>query len=83
MLKIGTVKWRGKCPRHPMFDPATDGPGAIRGGCTRCQDLQEIFDCHQRALRLMRTFASSSPTNRRKAMDGDADRQQNLFASLV
>jgi len=80
MLKIGTVKWRGKCPRHPMFDPATDGPGAIRGGCTRCQDLHEIFDCQQRALRLMRTFAASAPPNRWKATDPDADRQQNLFA---
>jgi hypothetical protein len=30
MLKIGTVKWRGRCPQHPTFDPEADGPGAIR-----------------------------------------------------
>ncbi|HLJ49479.1 MAG TPA: hypothetical protein VKU01_25875 [Bryobacteraceae bacterium] len=81
MLKIGTVKWRGKCPRHPMFDPEVDGPGAIRGGCTRCQDLQAIFDNHQRTLRLMRTFAPTSPPQRRRAAS-DAERQQDLFASF-
>jgi hypothetical protein len=26
MLKIEAVKWRGKCPRHPMFDPKRTGP---------------------------------------------------------
>jgi hypothetical protein len=82
MLKIGTVKWRGKCSRHPMFDPQADGPGAIRGGCSRCQDLQTIFDSHQRTLRLMRTFAPSPPAERRKPTGPGRDRQQDLFASL-
>ncbi len=82
MLKIGTVKWRGKCSRHPMFDPEADGPGAIRGGCTRCQDLQAIFDNHQKTLRLMRTFAPPSTPQRRKSGQTDAERQQDLFASL-
>ena len=36
MLKIGTVRWRGKCPRHPRFDPYMDGRAAIRGGCEKC-----------------------------------------------
>src|SRR5579864_4546849 len=73
MLKIGTVKWRGRCPRHPMFDPEADGPGAIRGGCSRCQELQTIFESHQRTLRLMRIFAPQLQTQRRKA-DPVADR---------
>lgn len=80
MLKIGTVKWRGRCPRHPMFDPEADGPGAIRGGCSRCQDLQAIFESHQNTLKLMRTFA---PPPRQKRADPEPDRQQDLFASLA
>jgi hypothetical protein len=82
MLKIGTVKWRGKCPRHPMFDPEADGPGAIKGGCSRCQELQTIFENHQRTLRLMRAFPPASPAQRRKPADPDSDRQRNLFSSL-
>jgi hypothetical protein len=82
MLKIGTVKWRGRCSRHPMFDPETEGPAAIRGGCPRCQDLQTIFDNHQRTLRLMRTFAPPASTEPRKTANPDADRQQDLFGSL-
>jgi len=77
MLKIGTVKWQGKCSRHPKFDPALDGAGGIKGGCERCQDLLEIYGNHQRTLQLMRTFA---PPRRREAADPLKDRQQNLFA---
>ena len=61
-----------------MFDPESDGPAAIRGGCQRCQDLQTIFENHQRTLRLMRTFAPPSTTQSKKA--AQEDRQQNLFA---
>lgn len=78
MLKIGTVRWRGKCPKHPMFDPEADGPGAIKGGCPRCQDLQTIFDSHQRTIRLIRTFGSPSG-QRRKQSDPAANLQQDLF----
>lgn len=78
MLKIGTVKWQGKCSRHPMFNPESDGPGAIRGGCARCQDLQMIFDCHRRMLGLMRAFAPPS-VKRRNPADPDHGRQQELF----
>jgi hypothetical protein len=81
MPKIGTVRWRGRCPRHPRFDPEAAGIGAIKGGCSRCEDLQEIFESHQRTLRLMRTFAP--PAQRQKPTDLGPERQQNLFASLV
>jgi hypothetical protein len=77
MLKIGTVKWRGRCARHPRFDPEVDGLGAIRGGCSRCQDLQAIFESHQRTLGLMRTFALPA-VQRQKPASGN-DLQQDLF----
>ena len=77
MLKIGTVRWRGKCMKHPRFDPATDGPGAIRGNCQRCNDLMVIHELHQKALRLMRTFRPvEDKKNTQKARD---DRQMGLF----
>jgi phage FluMu protein Com len=82
MLKIEATKWFGRCTRHPMFDPEADGIGAIKGGCPRCQELQTIFESHQRTLQLMRTFAPIQ-TQHREPADPDPDSQQDLFASLV
>ena len=73
MLKIGTVKWQGKCSRHPKYDPASDGSSA--DNCSRCLDLLAIYDQHQRTLQLMRTFA---PPRRRNGSDM-MERQQSLF----
>jgi hypothetical protein len=77
MLRIGVVRWRGKCSRHPSFDPYADGPGAIKGGCTRCAALAEIHECHRRMISLMRTFAP--PVVRKKTEASRDDRQANLF----
>jgi hypothetical protein len=79
MLKIGSVRWRGKCSKHPGFDPAMDGPGAIRGNCQKCSDLMVIHELHQKALRLMRTFRPMEEKKAAKQGDGD-DRQMGLFA---
>lgn len=65
MLKIGTVKWRGKCSKHPMFDPF-EGVGGVRGGCPRCMTLIEICELHQKMVALMRTFAPPSDKKRKK-----------------
>ena len=77
MLKIGSVRWRGKCSRHPMFDPYSDGPGAVKAGCTRCEALLDINDCHQKMLRLMRTFAPQTSKKQPAALVDD--RQESLF----
>jgi hypothetical protein len=79
MLKLGAVRWRGKCSRHPKFDPATDGPGAIRGGCTRCTTLHEIYLCHQRMMTLMRGFAPPQPRKKITPADRDRELQASLF----
>jgi len=77
MLKIGVIRWRGKCSRHPQFDPFADGPGAVKGGCEKCAALVEIHNSHQRMLSLMRGFA---PTPARKASAAIAnDAQASLF----
>jgi len=77
MLKIGVVRWRGKCSRHPSFDPCSDGPGAIKGGCTRCASLVEIYDLHRRMVSLMRGFAP--PVAKKKTPDTFDERQIGLF----
>ena len=81
MLKIGIVKWRGKCSKHPGYDPYTDGRGGIRGGCERCQSLSEIQECHQKMMALMRTFSPPEPKKTSKRMD-DSHLQESLFGEL-
>ena len=56
-----------------------DGPGAVKGNCQRCNDLVAIYDLHQKALHLMRTFR---PMEEKKQPKPDSldDRQMGLFA---
>jgi hypothetical protein len=77
MLKIGVVRWRGKCSRHPTFDPYADGFGAIRGACPKCTALFEIHEHHQKMMALMRNFVP--PAEKKKAEDAADDRQIGLF----
>jgi hypothetical protein len=81
MLKIGSVRWRGKCAKHPGFDPAMDGPGAVKGNCPRCNDLVAIHELHQQALRLMRTFRPSEEKKTAAKVDAELanERQMGLF----
>jgi hypothetical protein len=78
MLKIGTVKWRGKCSRHPGYDPAEGGIGAVKGNCMRCNDLAEIYDGHQKVLQLMRKFQPIEE-KRRSSTVAFEDLQESLF----
>jgi hypothetical protein len=32
-----------KCLQHPRYDPSTQGEAAIRGACSRCQGLLELY----------------------------------------
>lgn len=32
-----------KCHTHPRYDPSTQGEGAIRGACSRCAGLFELW----------------------------------------
>jgi hypothetical protein len=56
MLKIGTLRWKGRCKRHPKYNPAYDGEAAIKGGCRHCIALLEIHLQHARLIQMMRDF---------------------------
>jgi hypothetical protein len=58
MLKIGSIHWKGKCSKHPRYDPKIDGLGGVRGGCKRCELLLEIYNEHAKLVRLIRTFGA-------------------------
>jgi hypothetical protein len=77
MLRIGSVRWRGKCPKHPGFDPYFDGRGAIKGGCERCSLLADIQAVHTEMLGMMRRFAP--PKTDRRLTAAAPDLQTNLF----
>jgi hypothetical protein len=76
MLKLGTLKWKGRCKRHPRYDPV-DGEGAIRGGCEQCQALLDIYMQHRRLLDMIRAFGPMRDRARKR--NGDEARQRSLF----
>jgi len=55
-LKIRSRKFNGRCSRHKRYNPAIDGPGAIKGGCPRCTLLFEIWEASMRLNKLIRKF---------------------------
>ena len=78
MLKLGTLRWKGRCSRHPRYDPAVDGEGGVRGGCPRCLGLLEIHQQHERLVAMMRGFGPTRerPVKPQNALEG---RQRGLF----
>jgi hypothetical protein len=55
-LKIRSRKFDGRCSRHKRYNPAVDGPGAIKGGCPRCSLLFEIWETSIQLNKLIRKF---------------------------
>jgi hypothetical protein len=78
MLKLGTLRWKGRCSRHPRYDPATDGEGGVRGGCTRCLRLLEIHEQHAKLVELMRGYGPMRERSRKMEKAAEA-RQRGLF----
>ncbi len=78
MLKIGVIRWKGRCAKHPKYDPVVDGLGGIRGGCKRCELLLDIHTEHDKLIRLLREFgAKASGTAKRE--QADLNRQMSLL----
>ncbi|MCX6630784.1 MAG: hypothetical protein NTW28_24475 [Candidatus Solibacter sp.] len=55
-MKVRARKFEGRCARHKRYNPAVDGPGAIRGGCPRCRLLLEIWEASLCLNGLIRSF---------------------------
>ena len=79
MLKIGTVKWKGRCSKHQGYDPEQDGEGGIRAGCGRCRLLLDIFQHHTRLVRAMREFGTSDERQKLSRKKIPAEYQPMLF----
>ena len=79
MLKIGSIRWKGRCHKHPGYAPETDGLGGIRGGCKRCELLLDIFTHHAALVRLMREFGTRADGKTKAPLNGDAERQLSLL----
>lgn len=78
MVKLRTVRFKGRCDRHPGFDPH-DGRGGIRGGCKRCELLLEIHETHSRLTDLIRKARNEMDPVRPKAAAAAADDRQALL----
>lgn len=77
MLKLRSVSLKLKCSRHPRFSPE-DGAAAIKGACSRCSRLLEIFEAHRHLMRLISTTPNRQ-TEARPAQAQADHRQQRLF----
>jgi hypothetical protein len=49
------MKLKGKCPKHPRFNPEI-GQGAIRGGCRECLALYQVVAARDQAAAALRQF---------------------------
>ena len=82
MLKIGSIRWKGRCTKHPRYNPEEDGEGGLVGGCSRCLQLLEIFLSHKKTLGLLKSFGpmrDSKPKPKTQIADPSDDRQTTLF----
>jgi hypothetical protein len=80
MLKLGTVRFKGRCKRHPGFDPE-GGAGAVKGGCKRCDLLVDIYQAHLRLTELIRQAKNEEglAPQKKAAAAPVEDRQIALF----
>ena len=79
MLKIGVVRWKGRCSKHPRYSPEIDGQGGVVGGCQRCSMLLDIHTHHSRLVRAIRDFGSRNETKPIPAGDDYGGRQMSLL----
>lgn len=49
-----------RCPKHRRFNPA-QGRGAVKAGCSACQDLCTMYDLSQQIIDRARYFEVDYP----------------------
>jgi hypothetical protein len=52
------MKLKGKCPKHPRFNPEI-GQGAIRGGCRECLAPYQVVAARDQAAAALRRNSPS------------------------
>jgi hypothetical protein len=78
MLKIGAIRCKGRCAKHPRYHPETDGLGGIKGGCRRCEMLLDIYQHHMSLVRLIKEFGAR-PDGKLTRDELGANRQLTLL----
>jgi hypothetical protein len=79
-LKIRSRKFDGRCGKHKRYNPAVDGLGGIRGACSRCQLLFEIWRASLELNRLIRQFDPNHDDMQRARQESPAtDPRQMSF----
>jgi hypothetical protein len=59
MLRVLRIKYSRSCKKHPGYSPANDGAGGIRGNCSVCAALLEIYTANERLQVLMRALPAT------------------------
>ena len=62
------IKIHLTCPKHPKYRPYT-GEGPIRGGCTLCREMVEIYREAQRLKRIIDQW-QTTVNERKEALNG-------------
>ena len=78
-MKIRARKFHGRCSRHKSYNPAVDGRGGVRGGCSRCNPLFEIWEASLNLNRLIRQFDPNHDDLQRPPQIGPDPRQMRLI----
>lgn len=50
---------KGRCSRHPAYNPVRDDQGGIKGGCEECQALFRAYRAHLALREAIEEFQST------------------------
>src|SRR6266496_1031910 len=63
MLKLAVraeYRIRGRCSRHPAYNPVKDEQGGIRGGCKSCHELLNAYRAYVALRKAMEEFETTA-----------------------
>jgi hypothetical protein len=84
MLKVGTVRFHGKCTAHPDYNPAVDGAPASGASCPRCELLLSIYNTHGHLVHLMnKAAAMRTEEQSKRRLSFLQENQLSLFSFAV
>jgi len=88
MLTLTLKLFRRACRKHPGFNPALDGRGAVKGGCVACNLLCDVYEKHQELTRMLdaadiQTARQREQAARRELAAGPDPRQGTLFIEVT